>query len=188
MKFRYALFTLLAFTTPAAAQSKLSPFDPARIEFATPTTQSAACIDNLKDGICALHALIACDTVVKRPQCVGLALPPVAPNTNPGYRPKTRVEYRIIAAGIVSREAVRRFDLETNRERFVPLSGLGYIKPGLLQARVFQRSCGPGVDTCDDVPWIEALYSLRRVKGGWVFAQASLFDASAWLVGPLNDP
>lgn len=187
IRFLFAL-GMIAWAVPIAAQSKLPPFDPARIEFATPTTQSASCIDDLKNGICALHAVIACETFVRRPQCARLAWPPVVFNTNPDYRPKTRLEYRIVAAGIVSREAVRRFDRETNRERFVPLSGLAFIEPGLLQARVFERSCGPGVETCADVPWMETLYGLRRVKGSWVFAQASLFDASVWLVGPLNDP
>ncbi len=187
IRFLFAL-GMIAWAVPTVAQSKLSPFDPARIEFATPTTQSAGCIDNLKDGICALHAVIACNIPARRPKCDGLTQRHTVPNTNPGYRPTTRVEYRIIAAGIVTRDAVREFDRLTNRERFVPLSGLAFVRPGILQARVIQRSCSHSVETCEGEKWLDSTYVLKRDKGRWAYDSSSLFIPDEWLAGPVNDP
>lgn len=179
---------MIALAAPAVAQTKLPPFDPTRIEFATPTTQSAACIDDLKDGICALHAVIACNIPARRPRCEGLTQRHTVPNANPGYRPTTRVEYRIVAAGIVTRDAVREFDRASKRERFVPLSGLAYIEPGILQARVIERSCDSDVETCNGVAWQDSMYVLKHVQGHWTYVEAMSFRAGIWLAGPLSDP
>lgn len=183
IRFLFAL-GVIALAGPAAAQSKLSPFDPARIEFATPTTQSATCLSNRKDGICTAQAIIACATFSRRAECADF--PRLHKFSNPqGW---TRLEYRIIDAGIVSREAVREFDRANNRLRFVPLSGLAYIEPGILQVRIFTRKCGPGADTCDGTPWYDSVVVLKRAKGRWSHVSVMSLYRDEWLAGPLSEP
>ncbi|MFM7347216.1 MAG: hypothetical protein ACKO1J_17825, partial [Tagaea sp.] len=116
--------TLLAGTAGAQDRPALR-FDPDKIEFATPWAQSSPCLGDRSDPMCTAHTIIVCATFSARPECADF--PRQHKFSNPqGW---TRVEYRIVAAGIVTRRAVRRYDRESARERFEPLSGLSYIEP-----------------------------------------------------------
>jgi hypothetical protein len=164
---------------PASAQQRPTlRFDPNRIEFATPWAQSSPCLGDRSDPMCTAHAILVCATFSRRPECGDF--PRQHKFSNPqGW---TRVEYRIVAAGIVSHEAVRRFDQSNDRERFEPLSGLAYIAPGVLQVRIMDRTCGPDAADCSTAPWRDLMIVAERRRGTWSYVEYMSFRGGVWLV------
>ncbi|MCM0020061.1 MAG: hypothetical protein NBV67_08715 [Tagaea sp.] len=163
----------------AAAQNRPAlRFDPNKIEFATPWAQSSPCLADRTDPLCTAHAIIVCEIFSRRPECADF------PNQHKFSNPQgwTRVEYKIVEAGFMSREAVRRFDVETSRERLEQPTGFAYVAPGNLQARILTRRCGPGASDCEAANWDELMIVSERRRERWEFSTLMLFFAGRWLV------
>lgn len=179
MRILFLAFGLALFAGQAGAQQRPAlNFDPNKIEFATPWAQSSPCLADRTDPMCTAHAIVVCATFSNRPECADF--PRQHKFSNPqGW---TRVEYRIVAAGIVTRAAVRRFDEITSRERFEAESGLAYVAPGILQVRVMDRACGPNVADCSAVPWRDLMIVAERRRGVWGYVEYMSFRGGVWLV------
>ncbi len=175
IRFLFALGMIALAAASAAAQSKLPPFDPARIEFATPTTQSSTCLGDRRDAQCLAQTVVICGILPARRECVG--------QDYPGhYNPDRyeRIEYRTQRAGIVpfeQLEAMQEFLFSAVDVDQAPMTKRRAV---IAQYMIQQRICANHATRCDGAPWVGILVTLEQIRGRWIYIHSALHHHDRW--------
>lgn len=171
-------FLASAAAAPANAGGNPPEFDPERIEFATPISQSSDCLGDLSTLICAAHTSVVCSILRERPDC--RALPYVGHFSN--QPANERLEYKFVDAGTISRERYAAFARSHADElRYGPTS-YGWVKPGIGQVRFMRRSCGRDSSLCEGARWIDSMLVFEFDKGGWRYRNGMSFLPEDWFI------
>jgi hypothetical protein len=176
--FLAAVAFLASAAAPANAGGNPPEFDPDRIEFATPTSQSSDCFGDLRTLICAAETRIICSVLEWRHDCAGIQF--LRRAWNPDRH--ERLEYKIIAAGTISRQRYAAFARAHAEELKYGPTSYGWVRPGVGQIRFLERTCDGTLPSCDGVEWSDTMLVFEFANGVWIDRNGMSFLPEDWFI------
>jgi hypothetical protein len=177
IRFLFAL-GVVAMAGPTAAQSRLPAFDPARIEFATPTTQSSTCLGDRRDARCFVETATVCAFHQTRPFCGDGREFGRVHNSSGGQR----IEYQFRKMGLIPFEKLDTLENgifgDPEAEETHELTKRRAI---IAQARIRVAICDLARSGCGNDDEVDLLFYIERRGSIWHLFASALYNDDNWL-------